>query len=195
MTHFTRILTGLALAAAATVTSHAQDILVVDMNKVYADSKVGKHIASRVQSLAASDEATLKSQANSLEATGKSLQGQLEGKDMASIRQNASLTSQITDFQKRQGKLAQDAQKKQVELQLTQAKAQGEVNTRLKSIFDQIAREKNASAILDKSAVLYVPNSSSADITNIVVQRLDSQMTTVAVNRQSIPTQAAQPSR
>ena len=188
MTYFTRILAVALLALAAAAPAFAQDILVVDMQKVYADSKVGKHIASRMKSLASSDEATLKSRATSLEATAKSLQTQVKGKDMNAIRADSGLTSQLTDFQKRQAELAQSAQKTQVELQLTQAKAQSEVNKKLKGIFDQIAREKSAAAILEKGAVLYVPNSSSADITSLVIQRLDGQMTTVAVTRQSLPT-------
>ena len=165
----------------------AQDILVVDMQKVYADSKVGKHIQGRMKSFASTDEATLKSRASSLEATAKSLESQTKGLDANALKANTSLVTQIQDFYKRQGELAQETQKKAAELQLTQAKARAEVNKRLKTIFDQIAREKSASAIMEKGAVLYVPNTSGADITSLVIQRLDSQMTTVAVSRQALP--------
>ena len=182
-----------ALAAAAFVAmtgqAFAQDILVVDMNKVYADSKVGKYITSQMKTLASSDEATLKSRASSLEATAKSLEGRVKGKDITAIRADTSLTTQLTDFQKRQGELARDAQIKSAELQYTQASARAEVNKRLKGIFDSIARERNASAILEQGAVLYLPNSSTADITSTVIQRLDGQMTTVSVARKSLPRQ------
>ena len=187
-----RILFGFSLFAASlgvASTASAQDILVVDMQRVYSESKVGQHINARVKAFADSDSATLQSRASSLEATGKSLQSQVQGKDVSAIRSNTALTSQLTDFQKRQSELARDAQKRSAELQLTQAKARSEVNTRLRTIFDQIARERNASAVLEQGAVLYLPNSSSADITSTVIQRLDGQMTTVAVSRQSLPTQ------
>jgi len=166
----------------------AQDILVVDMQRVYAESKVGKHITSRMKAMASTDEATLKSRATSLEATAKSLEAQTKGLDQNALRANTGLVSQMQDFYKRSGTLQQDTRKKSAELQLTQAKAQVAVNQKLKGIFDTIAREKKAQAILEKNAVLYVPNTSGADITNLVIQRLDGQMTTVSVARQALPT-------
>ena len=181
-------LLAVALMLLSAAPAFAQDILVVDMQRVYGESKVGKHITSRMQALASSDEATLKSRATSLEATAKSLEAQTKGLDQNALKANAGLVSQVQDFYKRSGTLQQDTRKKAAELQLTQAKAQVEVNKALKGIFDTIAREKSASAILEKNAVLYVPGSSGADITSLVIQRLDARMQTVAVSRQALPT-------
>ena len=188
MTYMTRAFLAFFALFMLTGQAFAQDILVVDMQKVYAESSVGKHINNQVKAFASSDEATLKSRMSSLESSAKSLEAQAKGLDANALKANPALVSQIQDLYKRQGQLQRDTQKKAAELQLTQAKARAEVNKRLKTIFDQIAREKQASAILETGAVLYVPNSSGADITQTVISRLNSQMTTVSVTRQSIPT-------
>jgi len=188
MTYLSRAMFALFALFLLAGQAFAQDILVVDMQKVYSDSRVGQYITSQMKSMASSDEATLKSRASSLESTAKSLEAQTKGLNAQQLQTNTGLVTQIQDFYKRQGELAKEGQKRSAELQLTQAKARAEVNKTLKTIFDQIAREKGASAILEKGAVLYVPNSSGADITATVIQRLDSQMTSVSVTRQSIPT-------
>lgn len=177
-----------ALAFAAMPAMAQSGILVVDMQKVYSDSKVGKHITSRMKSLAATDEATIKSQASSLESTMKSLRPQLEGKSQQDILSNASLKTQLESFGKRQGELQSTARKKQAELALTRNKALGTVNTQVKSVLEQIAKERGAAAVMEAGSVLYIPDSSSADITATVIQRLDQRMTTTPVTRQSLPT-------
>ena len=186
---FRLLLAGLVLFLAAT-TAFAQSggILVVDMQKVYADSKVGKYVTTQITSLASTDEATLKSRASSLETTAKSLEAQTNGLDANALRSNTTLVSQIQDLYKRQGELAQEAQKKQAELALTRNRALGNINTQVKSILEQIATERSATAVLESGSVLFMPNGSNADITSLVVQRLDQRMTTTSVARQSLPT-------
>ena len=186
---FRLLLAGLALFLAAT-TAFAQSggILVVDMQKVYADSKVGKYVTTQITSLASTDEATLKSRASSLETTAKSLEAQTNGLDANALRSNTTLVSQIQDLYKRQGELAQEAQKKQAELALTRNRALGNINTQVKSILEQIATERSATAVLESGSVLFMPNGSNADITSLVVQRLDQRMTTTSVARQRLPT-------
>ena len=186
---FRLLVAGLVLFLAAT-TAFAQSggILVVDMQKVYADSKVGKYVSGQVKSLASTDEATLKSRASSLESTAKSLEAQTKGLDANALKANTTLVSQIQDLYKQQGQLAQEAQKKQAELALTRNKALGNINTQVKSILEQIATERRATAVLESGSVLFMPNGSNADITSLVVQRLDQRMTTTSVARQSLPT-------
>ena len=181
-------LLAVALLFAAVPAMAQSGILVVDMQKVYADSKVGKHVTSRMKALAATDEATIKSQASSLDSTMKSLRPQLEGKSQQDILANASLKSQLESFGKRQGELQVTARKKQAELTLTRNKALGTINTQVKSVLEQIAKERGAAAVMEAGSVLYIPNSSSADITTTVIQRLDQRMTTTPVTRQALPT-------
>ena len=54
----------------------------------------------------------------------------------------------------------------------------------MKTIIDQIARERNADVVLEKQLVIY---GEPADITSTVLARLNSQMTTVPVTRERLP--------
>lgn len=184
-THIRRVALGLAATLVASASALAQStILVVDTAKVYNDSSVGKHVARQVESMRSSTESQLKAQASPLESRGKSLQSQTTGKTNQQILQDASLKSQLESFQKDTVKLQQDAMIAQRELQITEAKARQLVTAKMKSIIDQIARERNADVVLEKQLVIY---GEPADITSTVLSRLNSQMTTVPVTRERLP--------
>ena len=70
------------------------------------------------------------------------------------------------------------------ELKITEAKAIGQINQRLKTIINQIAKERNADVVLEKSLVIY---GGPADVTDLVISRLNSQLTTVPVTRERLP--------
>ncbi len=180
-----RAVLGSAVAFIASASAFAQStILVVDTAKVYNDSSVGQHIARQVESMASTTESQLKAQASPLESRGKSLQAQTTGKTTQQILQDASLKSQIESFQKDTVKLQQDMAIAQRELQITEAKARQLVTAKMKTIIDQIARERNADVVLEKQLVIY---GEPADITATVLSRLNSQMTTVPVTRERLP--------
>ena len=54
----------------------------------------------------------------------------------------------------------------------------------MKIIIDQIAQERNADVVLEKSLVIY---GGPADVTDTVISRLNSQLTTVPVTRERLP--------
>lgn len=176
---------GLALTIASTVSAAAQStILVVDTAKVYNESAVGQHIERQVKSMATTTESQLKAQATPLETRQKSLATQVDGKSRNEIMSNAALKSQIETFQKDTVKLQQDMAIAQRELQLTEAKARQLVTAKMKTIIDQIAKERNADVVLERQLVIY---GEPADITTTVLSRLNAQMTTVPVTRERLP--------
>ena len=176
---------GVAAALLASASAFAQStILVVDTAKVYNDSSVGQHISRQVKSMATTTESQLKAQASPIESRAKNLEALTTGKTTQQILQDASLKSQIETFQKDSVKLQQDAMIAQRELQITEAKARQLVTAKMKTIIDQIARERNADVVLEKQLVIY---GEPADITSTVLARLNSQMTTVPVTRERLP--------
>ena len=180
-----RAVLGSALALIASTAAFAQStILVVDTAKVYNDSSVGQHITRQVKSMADSTTSQLQAQASPLETRQKSLKTRTDGKTSQQILQDAGLKSEIQSLQKDSYKLQQDMAIAQRELQITEAKARQLVNAKMKSIIDQIARERSADVVLEKQLVIY---GEPADITATVTQRLNSQMTTVPVTRERLP--------
>ena len=180
-----RAVIGTAVALLASASAFAQStILVVDTAKVYNDSAVGQHITRQVKSMADTTSTQLQAQASPLESTSKNLQALTSGKTQSQILQDASLKSQIESFQRDSIKLQQDMQVAQAELQITEGKARKLVTAKMKTIIDQIARERNADVVLEKQLVIY---GEPADITATVLARLNSQMTTVPVTRERLP--------
>jgi len=159
---FTRVIAGFALAIAFAGTSFAQStILVVDTQKVLKDSIVGQHVARQLETIYTSASSEIKAKLSPLETKAKSLQAQAD-----------------------QQKLQVEQYYTQQELKITEAKALGQVSKRLKVIIDQIAKERNADVVLEKSLVIY---GGPADVTDIVISRLNSQLTTVPVTRERLP--------
>jgi len=119
------------------------------------------------------------------ETKAKSLQAQASTKtSVAEIRADSSLVAQAQALQTDQQKLQVEQYYTQQELKITEAKALGQVSKRLKVIIDQIAKERNADVVLEKSLVIY---GGPADVTDLVISRLNSQLTTVPVTRERLP--------
>ena len=176
---------GVAATLMASASAFAQStILVVDMGKVYNESSVGKHIERQLKSMASTSESQLKAQSSPLESRAKSLKTQTDGKTTQQVLGDAALKSQIEQLQKDTVKLQTEAAYTQRELQITEAKARQLVAAKLKTIVDQIAKERNADVVLEKQLVIY---GEPADITSTVLSRLNSQMTTVPVTRERLP--------
>lgn len=183
---FIRIAAGFAVAAAFAGTSFAQStILVVDTQKVLKDSLVGQHVARQLETIYTSAQSEMKAKATPLETKGKSLQAQLKSKgSMENVRADAGLTAQLQSFQTDQQKLQVEEYYTTNELKITEQKAITLVSKRVKTIIDQIAQERNADVVLEKSLVIY---GGPADVTDTVISRLNSQMTTVPVTRERLP--------
>ena len=60
------------------------------------------------------------------------------------------------------------------------------VNDRLRDILKTIVAERNADVVLERSLVIY---GEPADVTDTVIQRLNSQLRTVPVTRERLPRQ------
>lgn len=181
-----RIAAGFALAVAMSGAAFAQsNILVVDTQKVLKDSLVGQHVTRQLEAIYTSAQSEMKAKASPLQSKGKSLQEQLKAKgSMDQVRADAGLTAQLQSFQTDQQKLEVEQYYTTNELKVTEAKAINLVSTRVKTIIDQIAQERNADVVLEKSLVIY---GGPADVTDVVISRLNSQMTTVPVVRERLP--------
>lgn len=175
---------GLSITFAASAFAQST-ILVVDTQKVLKESTVGKHVARQLESIMTSAQSEMKAKASPLASTGKSLQAQLQTKtSMQDLQADAGLQAQIKAFETDKQKYKIEEYYTANELKITEAKAIGLVSTRVKSIIDQIARERNADVVLEKSLVIY---GGPADVTDTVISRLNAQMTTVPVSRERLP--------
>jgi len=183
---FTRVIAGFALAITFASTSFAQStILVVDTQKVLKDSIVGQHVARQLETIYSSAGSEIKARRSPIETKAKSLQAQASTKkSIEELRADASLRAQAQALQTDQQKLKVEQIYTEQELKITQLKALDLVGKRVEIIIGQIAKERNADVVIDKSQVIY---GDPADVTDLVISRLNSQLTTVPVTRERLP--------
>lgn len=181
-----RFAAGVAIAASFAAASFAQStILVVDTQKVLKDSIVGQHVARQLETIYTSASSEIKAKRSPLESKAKSLQAQINSKtSVEQIRADTSLKAQAQSLETDRKKYQVEEYYTAQELKITEAKAIKQVSDRVKVIIDQIARERNADVVLEKSLVIY---GDPADVTDVVISRLNSQVTSVPVSRERLP--------
>ncbi len=160
-------------------------ILVVDQNRVMRESNVGKHLQRQIESIGKSMENEMKSSTQPLVSERDRLVTELKNIGADGLKNRPDLKQRAISLQEKGSKQQMEAAYKQRELQITEQKAVKKVNDQLGTILKQIVQERNADVILDRSLVIY--SGDSADITDTVISRLNSKMSTVSVVRERLP--------
>ncbi len=179
--------TAIATVAALlmTVSAYAQStILVVDQSRILRESEVGKHINRQLESIAKTMESELKAAVSPLEAEGKTLQAELQALGQTNLSTRPDLQSRVQNFAGKSQAQQVEAVMKQRELAATERAAFAKVSAKLEEILKVIVAERNADVVIDRSAVIY---GKPADVTDVVLSRLNSQMRTVQVTRERLP--------
>ena len=177
----------IALVAALVMSSAAyaqSTILVVDQKRLLRESEVGKHIDRQLDSIAKSMKSELEAAVSPLKSEGQSLEAELKALGGTDISSRPDLKSRLQTFAGKSQKQQMEAAIKQRELAKTEAVAFQKVNEKLREILEAIVTERNADVVIDRSAVIY---GKPADVTDVVMSRLNSQMRTVAVTRERLP--------
>jgi len=173
-------------AVAMSASAMAQStILIVDQNRVLRDSEVGKHIKRQLESIGKSMESEMKASTQPLTSERDRLVNELKTMDASAMQTRPDLQKRAQDLMQKGQKQQVEAAYKQRELQITEGKALKQVNDRLAKILETIVAERGADIILDRGVVIY--GGKTADVTDTVLSRLNSQMRTVTVARERLP--------
>lgn len=169
-----------ALAAApGTGAAPAARILIIDLRRAVAMSKVGQSIQQQVDGLKKQAQSQLNAEAESLK------------KDKAQMdAQNAILAAAVKAQKENAWKARAMAFEKRVQergglIQGGMLKANQQVEEALGPILQGVMQERQATVLLDRASVLLAPN--AIDVTAVVVQRLDMKMPTVKVDLAPLP--------
>lgn len=154
-------------------------ILMIDMRRVMAGSKVGQDIQRQVEALKAQAQSELKGEEASLRSEETQLQQQ------AAILAPDVKARRIKDFQAKAQAFQLKVQQRSGLIQGGVIKAQQQIEQALGPVLQGIMKERGATVLLDRSSILLAPN--SIDVTSLVVQRLDMRMPTVKVELTAPP--------
>ena len=188
---FTRSLaiSGMLLAAAATVqfadaapatgAAPAARILTIDMRSILLASKVGRSIQEQSDQLKKQAQVTLNAEAEAL----KREKGEIEA-------QTAILNASVKAQKENAWKARAMAFEKKVQergglIQGGMLKANQQVNDALSPILQGVMQERQATVLLDRGSILIAPN--SIDVTQVVIQRLDTKLPTVKLELAPLP--------
>jgi outer membrane protein len=174
-------------AAPAGGAAPAARILIFDLNRAVAMSKVGQSIAQQADGLKKQAQQELNAEAESL----KKEKAQMDA-------QNAILNASVKAQKENAWKARAMAFEKKVQergglIQGGMFKAKSQVEEALGPILQGVMKERQATVMLDRGGVLIAPP--GLDVTPLVIQRLDLKMPTVKVELTPLPPQYQQAAR
>lgn len=160
-------------------------VLVVDSAKVLRDSSAGKSVYSQLEKIQTTIQSEAKNTLTPLESEKSSLDAQTQGLSITDLQARPELAQKIKSFQEKGAKAQVELQYKNAELQATERKALLEISEKIDSVIQAYAKERGATAVLDKSMVLYT--NSNADVTQEIISRLNRQLPSITVIRERLP--------
>jgi len=163
--------------------------MVINMDVIFTQSKVGQSVNSQLQTHAKALQAENKKGEDSIQAEAKKLSGQ------RALLQPADFQKKLTALQQREVDHQRKMREKSQELQLGQEKARAQIQEALRPILEDIIKKNGANILLDQSVLLY--STPDLDITTEVLRRLNEKLTELTVkpiplsSLQQAPTAAA----
>jgi len=195
MSHLKKLLLAFAfLISGAAVTApvaaaQGTTVIAIDEVKILRESKAGKDMATKLDSIETQMNNELTPTRTSLQTEGKALDAKLEGKTRAQVSADTALVTELNTYQTKANTFAAKAQKYSQEFSLTERVALANFNKALEPVLLQVIQEKNAQVVVSKSAVIY--SADTIDATALVIQKLDAASPTLTVTRQTIPDKPA----
>lgn len=180
---------GVASAVVVAPQAEAQGtkVIVINQGKIYADSRSGKDIETKVGNIERSMQAELKPAADRLKAKSQSLEPRLANKTMDQVRADAGLVAEIQQFEKDLAAHQRNQQIKAAELQQTIRKARSDWAKALEPVLQQVMTEQNAQIMVSRGQLVYA--APTTDVTATVISKLDARTPTISVVRQRLPQQ------
>ena len=163
---------------AATSSAVAQDqpvILIVDQTRVLAQSKAGQSMMPQLQSLQESANKELNTKAEKVV------------KDSEDLKKQKDLMAEDVWLEKakklavEQNNLPMLREVRVREIQLSEQKALAEISEVMKPILEKIVKDRGATLLLDRSAVMFAAVDN--DITQEVISELDKKLKSVKVEK------------
>jgi Skp family chaperone for outer membrane proteins len=174
-------LPGVALAQTAPAAAPQTSIIVVDMDRVGAESAAGKSGASQ-----------LKSQADSVQARAKTLADQLRGEEETLVKARQANTmapeafqAKVKDLQTKQNNARTELGGREQQFARSQAYVRQQIFNAVGPIIQTLMRERGATIVLARDAALAV--SPTLDVTAEVIRRLDAALPRVSVTPPAQP--------
>lgn len=162
-----------ALAVSAESQAQAQNVAVVDTQRIMRDSAATKSIGEQIAKLRTSYQADITKQENELRGAEQELNKQ------RTIISAEAFAERRRAFEQRVGNLQRDVENRKRELDKSVQTAMGSVQKELNTIIGALVEERKFTLVLPKSQTIY--HSPQMEVTDEVLKRLNSKLPSVRV--------------
>ncbi len=180
-------------AAVAAPVAQAQDsakIVVIDQNRIMAESAGGKDIIAKVNAIETSIQNELGPIATSLQTEGDALDAKTANMTMEAFNADTQLRAEAEAYARKAQDFNRRRQIAQAEFQATERVAWNTFFQAMQPVLQEVITETNADIMIDRSDLVWAGE--SVDVTQSVITKMDAALPTVYVVRQKLPTQAQQ---
>lgn len=173
------------MAGAAAAQANGTTVLVLDTDRVLNTSAVGQHIRERLAAIGEEISGELQSEETTVRTEVEQFNTDTADQTEEQIAANEGLSTRRAELQNRVIQLGVSEQVKQRELAATRQAALEPVHAALSEVLEEIVEEKGADVLVERSLLIYVGE--GADITNEVIEKLNTRLSTVDVERVRLP--------
>lgn len=153
--------------------ANAQDIAVINIDKIVQESKVMVHIQKEIAKKQELYQEEITNKQNNLEEKQKKLEAK------KTLLSQSSLEDEARKFQQEVLNLKEYVDKRQANLQKSSLQAMELVNVKIKEIVEEISQTKDIKLIIPASQTLYFED--SLDISDEILKKLNKVLTKVEV--------------
>jgi Skp family chaperone for outer membrane proteins len=157
-------------------------VCLISREAIFANAKVGQFASTRLKQLADAAEAEIETDRKPLEAEIKAFQA--EAPKMSEAQHHTREQALGAKLQPVQAKAALRGR----EIEATRAKVMGRIADAAQPVIAQVFKQRACGLLLDRNTVL--AGNMTNDLTPAVVQGLDAKISTIAFEREALPTQA-----
>jgi outer membrane protein len=180
-----------AVIAMAAPASAQTNVLIMNEERIVAESQVGQHIATRMQAIRAEMDAELQALLTPIQEESDRLNAETASLTPEAIQARPDLMQRIQALNAQAQQAEALRQRLAQELQATQRQAMRPVLEALQAVLQEVVAERGAQILIDRSAVVYADP--SIDVSDSVIERLNQRLPTTAVNRVRLPQGEQQP--
>lgn len=193
--HLPALIATMAVAILAmTAPASAQtNVLIMNEERIIAESQVGQHVATRMQAIRAEMDAELQALLTPIQEENDRLNAETASLTPDAIQQRPDLMQRIQALNTQAQQAEALRQRLAQELQATQRQAMRPVLEALQAVLQEVVAERGAQILIDRSAVVYADP--SIDVSDSVIERLNQRLPTTAVNRVRLPQGEQQPAQ
>ena len=183
-------LTAAVIAMAAPANAQT-NVLIMNEERIVAESQVGQHIATRMQAIRAEMDAELQALLTPIQEESDRLNAETASLTPEEIQARPDLMQRIQTLNAQAQQAEALRQRLAQELQATQRQAMRPVLEALQAVLQEVVSERGAQILIDRSAVVYADP--AIDVSDSVIERLNQRLPTTAVNRVRLPQGEQQP--